>query len=63
MKLYIATYDDYEDLWGASICSLGVFDSYDKAEKALKNNGIEVFQIDEFNLNEITELYLGGYIE
>ena len=63
MKLYIATYDDYEDLQGASICSLGVFDSYDKAEKALKNNGIEVFQIDEFNLNEITELYLGGYIE
>ena len=63
MKLYIATYDDYDDQWGASICSLGVFDSYDNAEKALKNNGIEVFQIDEVDLNEITNLYLGGYIE
>ena len=63
MKLYITTYDDYDDQWGASICSLGVFDSYDKAEKTLKNNGIEVFQIDEVNLNEITNLYLGGYIE
>ena len=63
MKLYIATYDSYNDQWGASICSLGVFDSYDKAEKALKNNGIEVFQIDEVNLNEITNLYFGWYIE
>ena len=63
MKLYIATYDDYDDQWGASICSLGAFDSYDKAEKVLKNNGIEVFQIDEVNLNEITNLYFGGYIE
>ena len=56
MKLYITTYDDYDEQWGASICSLGVFDSYDKAEKALKNNGIEVFQIDEVDLNEITNL-------
>ena len=63
MKLYITTYDDYDDQWGTSICSLGVFDSYDNAEKALKNNGIEVFQIDEVDLNEITNLYLGGYIE
>ena len=63
MKLYITTHDDYDDQWGASICSLGVFDSYDEAEKALKNNGIEVFQIDEVDLNEITNLYFGGYIE
>ena len=63
MKLYITTYDDYDDQWGISICSLGVFDTYDKAEKVLKNNGIEVFQIDEVDLNEITNLYLGGYIE
>ena len=63
MKLYIATYDSYDDQWGTSFCSLGVFDTYDKAEKALKNNGIEVSQIDEVNLNEITNLYLGGYIE
>ena len=48
---------------GASICSLGVFDSYDEAEKALNNNRIEVFQIDEVDLNEITNLYFGGYIE
>lgn len=63
MKLYIATYDSYDDQWGASICSLGVFDTYDKAEKALKNNEIEVFQIDEVDLNEIANLYLGGYIK
>ena len=43
MKLYITTYDDYDDQWGASICSLGVFDSYDKAEKALKINGVDFF--------------------
>ena len=63
MKLYIATYDSYDDQWGVSICSLGVFDSYDKAEKALKINGIDFFQIDEVDLNEITNLYFGGYIE
>ena len=63
MNLYITTYDDYGDQWGASICSLGVFDSYDEAEKALKINGIDFFQIDEVDLNEITSLYLGWYIE
>ena len=63
MKLYITTYDDYDDQWGSSICSLGVFDAYDKAEKALKINGVDFFQIDEVNLNEATNLYLGGYIE
>ena len=45
MKLYIATHDDYDDQWGASICSIGVFDSYDKAEKALNNNGIDFFRL------------------
>lgn len=53
----------YDDQWGSSICSLGVFDTYDKAEKALKINCVDFFQIDEVNLNEATNLYLGGYIE
>ena len=43
MKLYITTHDDYDDQWGASICSLGVFDSYDEAEKSLKINGVDFF--------------------
>ena len=63
MKLYITTYDSYDDQLGSSICSLGVFDTYDRAEKALKINGVDFLQIDEVNLNEATNLYLGGYIE
>lgn len=63
MKVYILTADTYYGGWGREISLIGVYDSLEKAENA---KGISIFPLSEINevdLNEDTNVYLGGYIE
>lgn len=66
MKLYIVSADTYGEWWGAQISFFGVYDSLEKAEKAIEELSKEnnyPFNINEVTLNETNEIYLGGYFE
>lgn len=66
MKLYVISADTYENSYGAEISIFGVYSSLDLAENAIKELSKKndyLYKIDEIMLNEINEIYLGGYFE
>ena len=67
MKLYVVSADSYESSYGCDISIFGIYSSNEQAENAIKelnkkNDHIR-YNIDEMNLNETKEVYLGGYYE
>ena len=67
MKLYVVSADTYESSYGCDISIFGIYNSNEQAKNAIqelnkKNNHIR-YSIDEMNLNETKEVYLGGYYE
>lgn len=65
-KVYILSADTYEECFGCEITVFGVFTTKRKAQKMkakLEKEYSYIFQIDEFNLDELTEVYIGGFIE
>ena len=65
MKLYVISADIYEESYGSQISIFGVFDEVhlDNAVKELENKYGYYFNVNEINLNESSETYLGGYFE
>lgn len=65
-KVYILSADTYEECWGCEITVFGVFTTKRKAQKMkakLEKEYSYIFQIDEFNLDELDEGYIGGFID
>ena len=78
-KLYLVVVDGYNGAYGASMYALGVYDTKDKAEDAIKNDQASItcenyYRIVELDLNETYHMsddsyesqndkYLGGFIE
>lgn len=65
-KVYILSADTYEECWGCEITIFGVFTTKRKAQKIkakLEKEYSYIFQIDEFNLDELDECYIGGFID
>lgn len=65
-KVYILSADTYEECWGCEITVFGVFTTKRKAQKIkakLEKEYSYSFQIDEFNLDELDEGYIGGFID
>lgn len=65
MKLYVISADKYTDPWGSQISMFGVFDEehvYDVLEELQQKYNYN-FEVNEVNLNECIETYLGGYFE
>lgn len=65
-KVYILSADTYEECWGCEITVFGVFTTKRKAQKIkakLEKEYSYIFQIDEFNLDELDEVYIGGFID
>lgn len=65
MKLYVISANTYEDSWGAQISIFGVFDDehVHSALEELEKKYNYFFEVNEINLNERNETYLGGYFE
>lgn len=63
MKVYVLTADTYYGGWGCQFSLIGVYNSLEKAEKAKKKLKYPLSEINEVDLNEDTDIYLGGYIE
>ena len=66
MKVYIALYDGYTyKKYAVSWDCLGIFDSQEKAQAAIKKAGVETYRpyIEEFELNEINHRRFGSYVE
>lgn len=66
MKVYVIYADTYDGSWGCEISLFGVYDSYENAEKAVKelnNKNKYWYEIEELVVNECEEIYLGGYRE
>ena len=66
MKLYVISADTYQDSWGSEISIFGIYDSLEAAENAIKELNKKndyLYEINEMKLNEINEIYLGGYFE
>lgn len=63
MKVYVLTADTYYGGWGREISLIGVYNSLEKAEKAKGKLKYPLSEINEVDLNEDTNVYLGGYIE
>lgn len=65
-KVYILSADTYEECFGCEITVFGVFTTKRKAQKMkakLEKEYSYIFQIDEFNLDELAEVYIGGFID
>lgn len=65
-KVYILSADTYKECWGCEITVFGVFTTKRKAQKIkakLEKEYSYIFQIDEFNLDELDEGYIGGFID
>lgn len=65
-KVYIITANTYPCSYGAEIEIFGVFDSLEKVNAAkteLEKKHQYYFSISELPLNELTQIYLGGYFE
>lgn len=65
MKLYVISADTHDDSWGVQISIFGVFGENHLigALEELKQKYNYNFEVNEVNLNECTETYLGGYFE
>ena len=66
MKLYVISADTYQDSWGSEISIFGIYNSLEAAENAIKELNKKndyLYKINEMKLNEINEIYLGGYFE
>lgn len=68
MKLYIITADTCEQRYGFEISIFGIYDSLEKLENAIKllrkeHDSFFFYDVYETTLNEINEIYLGGYYE
>lgn len=65
-KVYILSADTYEECWGCEITVFGVFTTKRKAQKIkaeLEKEHSYIFYIDEINLDELDECYIGGFID
>ena len=65
-KVYIITANTFLRAYGAEIEIFGTFDSLEKANVAkeeLESKYEYRFKISELPLNELTQIYLGGYYE
>ena len=61
-KVFIVTYNGYEQACGAEIYLYGVFDSMDKIPEAVKSD--ISYDIAAINVNQSDiQTYLGGYFE
>ncbi len=63
MRVYVLTEDQYEDNFGVEIVLMGVFTSLEKAQKAENESVTGNTKITETILDDLTDDYLGGYIE
>lgn len=67
MKVYALTrdifMDTHDDYTGSDMNLFGVFSSRKLAEKKADEMGWPIYQINEVELDQPTEIYLGGYFE
>ena len=65
MKLYVISADTYDCSWGSQISIFGVFNEehLDNALEELQQKYNYRFEVNELNLNQCTDIYLGGYFE
>lgn len=65
MKLYVISADTYDDSYGSQISIFGVYDKdhVDIALKGLQEKYDYYFEVNEVNLNECKDIYLGSYFE
>lgn len=65
MKLYVISADTYDGSWGSEISIFGVFNEehLDNALEELQQKYNYRFEVNELNLNQCTDIYLGGYFE
>ena len=65
-KVYLLSADTYEECFGCEITGFGIFTTKRKAQKMkakLEKEYTYIFNIDEFNLDELAEVYIGGFVE
>lgn len=65
-KVYLLSADTYEECFGCEITVFGIFTTKRKAQKMkakLEKEYTYIFNIDEFNLDELAEVYIGGFVE
>jgi len=65
-KVYLLSADTYEECFGCEITVFGIFTTKRKAQRMkakLEKEYTYIFNIDEFNLDELAEVYIGGFIE
>lgn len=65
-KVYLLSADTYEECFGCKITVFGIFTTKRKAQRMkakLEKEYTYIFNIDEFNLDELAEVYIGGFIE
>ena len=65
-KVYLLSADTYEDCFGCEITVFGIFTTKRKAQRMkakLEKEYNYIFNIDEFNLDELADVYIGGFIE
>ena len=65
MRLYVVSADTYNASWGTQISIFGVFNENHLADalEELQQKYNYNFEVNEANLNECTDIYLGGYLE
>ena len=63
--IYVVTADTYQDSYGAEISLFLVTDQKQKADEKLVELNVKGYypKIHTVNLDEDTDIYLGGYIE
>lgn len=65
-KVYLLSADTYEECFECEITVFGIFTTKRKAQKMkakLEKEYTYIFNIDEFNLDELAEVYIGGFVE
>lgn len=65
-KVYLLSADTYEDCFGCEITAFGVFTTKRKAQDVktkLEKQYNYIFHIDKVNLDELDDVYIGGFIE
>lgn len=65
-KVYLLSADTYEECFGCEITVFGIFTTKRKAQRMkakLEKEYTYIFNIDEFNLDELADVYIGGFID